>query len=876
MRRFLRETKGAVTVFVTLLLIPAMLVSGTAVDLARLHTARSILQDANQLAANSVLTQYNALLYDMYGLFGFAENDPIFAKLLDEYINMSIFGLETEDRSLGTLQLFYGSGVTMDPPYFPNKKSLDNADVLRRQIEEYMKFRAPVIIVKEFLDAISGNNIREDTQLLQEKLDIEEAIADLYDKYKELYDAIIKADKCTQMIDGIAGGSFGAVSSALVSIRSHFVNLKNAYSAWQNAEVDEEAGIDDRPDYEAHYNAILVNIERLIVGGRIGNTWSNGRWSRYNTPAAQGLNVTIQHAIDAALNFKPNFDDVVRIAREIDEIRDELIRKVDELERKLNDGECSEELRNALNERNGDPPMNLIERYRDILKWENIEGMATVYRNGGHSYIDNEFIVMLNGVKYRNSGNESAGSLTRADMAALSSNSTFSLSDRVSAERSRAAVFAGFPYENVRYHMPPGFLKFAEHPGDNRPFFEALTIMMSRPQLDPVKLFDGQEDESGANAREKQENLIDALLKLVAAAYEGLTNNPLGAKSIDDADTPEPEKLNFLEIAKLIPQAISSPIISIIQDPVGSLASAGDYILLLTYCTSMFSNYTTTRPDSIGKTIDDLDGVAFPNSITGVPISPAVNYFFQSEWEYLYEGSSNAGKNLSAVTRMIFLVRLVCNYISVFSVHEITAIVSGIQGAFAWCPPVGLILGELARAAFVAAESLIDIMILRSGHKLPLIKKAAIGEWICSPSGVVNAIANYAAESAGGEDSPNDEKGLTYSNYMLFFFLTKGVFYIGTEADAASELAKRTANLIEWNIINYQNNIMANEERMTEALAAEDRFRLRNMRTDLSITTNADMRMLFLSMIFAQNFADSRGVSMPPSIRISATDYRGY
>ena len=65
MKKLIKDAKGAVTVFITLLLIPAILVSGTAVDLARLHTARSILQDANQLAANSVLTQYNALLYDI-------------------------------------------------------------------------------------------------------------------------------------------------------------------------------------------------------------------------------------------------------------------------------------------------------------------------------------------------------------------------------------------------------------------------------------------------------------------------------------------------------------------------------------------------------------------------------------------------------------------------------------------------------------------------------------------------------------------------------------------------------------------------------------------------------------------------------------------
>lgn len=70
MRKLFHNCKGAVTVMVTLLLIPSILVSGTGVDLARIYTAKSVVQDANQLAANSVLAGYEALLQDLYGLFG--------------------------------------------------------------------------------------------------------------------------------------------------------------------------------------------------------------------------------------------------------------------------------------------------------------------------------------------------------------------------------------------------------------------------------------------------------------------------------------------------------------------------------------------------------------------------------------------------------------------------------------------------------------------------------------------------------------------------------------------------------------------------------------------------------------------------------------
>ena len=868
-RGVIRECKGAVTVFVTLLLIPAMLVSGTAVDLARIHTARSILQDANQMASNTLLTQYNALLYDIYGLFAIAEEDPILWQLLDDYISVSVFGEESRNKALGTLQVFYGAGLSMEEVYFADDKNLRDADVLRRQIEEYMKFRGPVLIVKEFLEMLDGNTVKEDTAVINDKLSIESGIAEMFEKYKELYDAINAADKIRQINGGISGGHFGVVSSTLGDIQSEFVNLRTSYYEWLYAYDD-----DERAEYATKYAGILSNIRARVVSGRTNldwrggyrdeeGVWISGAGWRTQGNVNAGLNQSIENAKRVADEFKPKFDRVVTVAREIDAMRDRLVSIVDELERKLNSGECSDELKDALTERQGEPPKSLIERYREVLKWDNLEGMATAYKDNGYRYIDQDVKPMLDGVRYRNRDNPSAMSLSRAELAALPSDPRFSLPNNL------VDIFAGFPQSSVSYPMPPGFLMFSQVTSRHAEFFAELTAMMNQQPTNPIQLFDGQEEQGGANAQEKQENMISALLKLIDSAYEGLTNNPLGARSINDSAAPAQEKLAILEIPGLIMQALGENVIGTIQDPAGSMIGAWEYLLLLTYCTSVFSNYTTARPDSIGKSRDDIGDISYPKSITGVPISPKVNYFFQSEWEYLYEGNYNAGANLSAVTRLIFMLRLVCNYIAVFTVSEITAIVSAIQAAFSWAPPLGIVLGELARAAFVAAESLFDIATLRSGHKVPLIKKYSAGEWVCSPSGVIRAISNAATEAAGGGGTEN---GLTYSNYMVFFFVTRAVF----SRNAGAELAGRAADLIEWNIINYQNMIFSDEEKMSEAVESEGRFKLAEMKTDFSITTTVNLRMLFLSMLYSQNFADRRGTSISPTMPVKVTDYRGY
>jgi len=477
---------------------------------------------------------------------------------------------------------------------------------------------------------------------------------------------------------------------------------------------------------------------------------------------------------------------------------------------------------------------------------------------------------------YRNSGDESAASLSRAELERITTDPRFNLSLSTKAPNSLATFFGSFPQDSVTYKMPPGFLKFAEHPGENRAFFEELRAMMNQPDANPVKLYDGQPDADGSNPERKQRSLISSVLELAEKAFAGLTNNPLGAKHIADDAMPRPERMGILEIATLIPSALRDPVIKVIQDPLRSAADAADYLLLMTYSTSMFSNYTTTKPDSVGKTRDNLDEISFTKSITGVPISPEVNYFFQSEWEYLYSGHDNAAKNLNSVTRLLFIVRLVCNYITVFSVKEVTAIVSSIQSAFAWLPPLGLILGELARAAFVAAETVIDIAALRTGHKVPLLKRASSGEWVCSPSGIVNAISNIISSEAVDGNNYKNERGLTYSNYMQFFFITKAVFNVGGRTDAATELARRTGDLIEWNIINYRNGVFSDEEKMAEALSKDNAFRLTEMKTDFSITTTVDLRMLFLSLAFAQDFSDSRGIGVPSAMPVIVTEFRGY
>src|SRR5690606_26922660 len=268
--KFWKDTKGAVTVFVTLLLIPAILVSGTAVDLARIHTARSIVQDANQLAANSLLTQYNAMLQDIYGLYAVMESDPILGDMLNEYIDVAVFGEEWQDRQLGSFQLFYGSdieNVTVTPA---STQNLRNPEVLRRQIEEYAKFRAPVIIINEIFERIDKfKKVKVDSEIIELKMEIDERVKEIDEIYEELYNVINNINKYPDD----EKKTFEAVNNNLAAINSQFKELKNTRDAWTSA--FNGGNSEDMDDLSVKYEGIKRNIINLVRGGNVSQGWNN-------------------------------------------------------------------------------------------------------------------------------------------------------------------------------------------------------------------------------------------------------------------------------------------------------------------------------------------------------------------------------------------------------------------------------------------------------------------------------------------------------------------------------------------------------------------------------------------------------------------------
>jgi|GEM_PF-3473956 len=157
MRKFWRDIHGAVTVFVTILLIPAILVTGTAVDISAIYAGQAMVRNANEMAMNSLLSDYDSLLNDLYGLFAVTADNAEITNTLNTYLSLTLFhdDSKTEGRILFNDVNFDTAFNPAVSSLSPNARAnLQNKEILRRQIEEYVKLRAPAFLIEQVLDKI--------------------------------------------------------------------------------------------------------------------------------------------------------------------------------------------------------------------------------------------------------------------------------------------------------------------------------------------------------------------------------------------------------------------------------------------------------------------------------------------------------------------------------------------------------------------------------------------------------------------------------------------------------------------------------------------------------------------------------------------------
>lgn len=842
MKKFLHNCKGAVTVMVTLLLIPAILVSGTGVDLARVYTAKSVVQDANQLAANSVLASYEALLQDLYGFFGVMTDGAIDP---DEYIRQAIEGGDW-DKGVGSFQIFYGSSPSPCVLTPAAGQNLGNIPVFRRQIEEYAKLRAPAIIAELLMDKLDVfQKIQEDAKVIKKKMEVDDGVEELEKYYRKIYDHVKELDPVGNREDQMTD-DYGATAKRIQDILREMQGFKEQYrQAWESYKAAKQTyETSEDPEEQAQAAEIMEEMEarmleiRLYYQDRWGKVQDASRalWSRYRTYERE-LNGT-----------RDRLEQFLTNCIQAENKKKDLKKKIDELKSALSGGNCSDTLKKGLTTPEADG-LSVLEHYDALLEY-NIGNMGQSLRDHNTTQLQ-ETIKILRTAKL--------GSFELLALKDMNCDSYFPLEPE-STDAFPEVVNAPTVYKSYGKGTDAGYKLFSE-----------IKLPESQKFWNELKtLYDTTE---GKGAEKK--NLEDAITKVFQKAqktFKGLLNfDPAGAHKLvggaDESGGGSGSKFGTGDDWSSKDEGKREMEDSLDGDFLGKLANmaseAGNKLLLLVYDTEMFSDYSCPKEGEEGYPKENM---------AGIPLSKKVNYYFQSELEYLYNGNlADAVDNLKSVAGMMFLVRFVLNYVASFSVSGVNSIVNEVKAALAWTGPFSILAGELARLALSIGESAIDVARLREGSEVIVFKTS--DTWRLSIGGLIKAStdglsdgaidAAFSAAGVGGSDTAgDDDEGVTldYTDYMrLFLLLVPG-----------DTLARRTQNLIELNVTNYRDGINAEEADM----AGAERYDLGKLSTGFTLTTTVDMRMLFLSMPFAQSGV--KGVVPPRTLTLTATEYRGY
>lgn len=224
--------KGAISMFLVIILVPCIAFTSMFVDLSRVKLAQGMTTSAADLALNSLMANYDKDLSEYYGLMGSCQNieefyevaaqcflDSLYSQGLspDEAESLmtqvaryfdadevhDLFQLEVETETKDIISAFKGTNA--------EEASLGTSStIIKDQMVEFMKYRAPVKITTRLIDRLKNMNVektlkeaKEDETLVEDKQAYAEAEETFMTSAYETYKQHLKYEKKGITLDSI-------------------------------------------------------------------------------------------------------------------------------------------------------------------------------------------------------------------------------------------------------------------------------------------------------------------------------------------------------------------------------------------------------------------------------------------------------------------------------------------------------------------------------------------------------------------------------------------------------------------------------------------------------------------------------------------------
>lgn len=184
--KFFEKTKGVISIFLIIIMLPLFTSAVLLVDGTRYHSAKTIIQEAGDMAAYSTIANYNINLKDEYGLLALADNNvnetfnkyfkdslgsgstsgSNYSDQVQNFISSTVFkGGNYKDANFFNLYNFNIESASASGMY-----PLSEPAVLQNQIVEYSKYRGVETLLERFEILSKFDKIDEETKASQDTM----------------------------------------------------------------------------------------------------------------------------------------------------------------------------------------------------------------------------------------------------------------------------------------------------------------------------------------------------------------------------------------------------------------------------------------------------------------------------------------------------------------------------------------------------------------------------------------------------------------------------------------------------------------------------------------------------------------------------------
>ena len=227
-----KAIRGSITILLVIILFPMMTFSAMIVDMSRVNMASAMISSAGDLTMNTALANYDTILKDVYGLFAMSQDkteDQLAAELRNYFAKtISSYGVVSEAESGQYVDTLIGdfkeiiNGAKGETNHFlemqlrpetgtdtvsfqvdlVDNSSLANPQIMRKQIVEYMKYRAPMTFGLGFIDALkSFQSVEAQNKVVEAQVTAQESTQDVTKNSQKLIKLIREFDDLLKSIE---------------------------------------------------------------------------------------------------------------------------------------------------------------------------------------------------------------------------------------------------------------------------------------------------------------------------------------------------------------------------------------------------------------------------------------------------------------------------------------------------------------------------------------------------------------------------------------------------------------------------------------------------------------------------------------------------